>query len=281
MIVVQWQKIKRLLWGKGMKRFFHVVLILFFLFEFYLFTRLYLFVSCVIPTYSMDPAIKAGDYIYVSQLIPGCRSLSEDKDDPGLLTAGRLAGLRPVRRNDVVVFNFPYAENPERMVLSLKEFYCKRCVALPGDTFSIDGEGVYRVKNCLDTLGNYRAQRAFGARPGTPAAGFRPVYLPRAGDELAIDSVNYAQYRKCIEYETRKNIRLREGTVYLDGEPISRYRFRSNYYFMAGDNVADSYDSRFWGILPEDFIVGVARFIWFSRDPSNRQIRWNRMFTGL
>lgn len=281
MIAVKLDKLKRILTGKGMKRFFHIVLFLFFIFEFYLFTRLYIFVSCVIPTYSMDPTIKAGDYIYVTQLIPGSRSLSDDKEHPGLLTAGRLYGLRSVRRNDVVVFNFPYAENPEKMVLSLKEFYCKRCVAVPGDTFLIDNQGIYRVANCPDTLGNYRAQCAFGARPGTPAAGFKPVYLPRAGDELPIDSANYAQYRKCIEYETHRNVTLRRDTVFIGGLPVSRYRFRQNYYFMAGDNVADSYDARFWGLLPEDFIVGVARFIWFSRDPSSRQVRWNRMFTGL
>lgn len=273
-------RLKRFFTGKGMKRFLYTVLYLFFAFELYLFARLYLFVSCVIPTYSMEPAIRAGDYIYVSQLIPGTRSLSEDRDHPERLIADRYKGLRAIRRNDVVVFNFPYSENPEKMTLSLKEFYCKRCVALPGDTFSIE-QGIYRVRNCPDTLGDYRAQRAYAPKAKPPVAGFRPVYIPRAGDTLPLDSAHYAVYRRYIEYETQKSVALRNDTVYLDGQPAERYRFRQNYYFMAGDNVADSYDSRFWGLLPEDFIVGVARFVWFSQTPGNGKIRWDRIFTAL
>ena len=77
---------------------------------------------------------------------------------------------------------------------------------------------------------------------------------------------------------------LPDGRVLLNGQPAADYTFRMNYYWMMGDNRHNSADSRFWGFVPEDHIVGRASFIWLSLDaqksfPSN--IRWNRLFTKV
>lgn len=227
-----------------------VLLTVFLLFQCYVLARLYLFTSCVIPTYSMAPTLLPGDYIITSLRIPGRRIWEEDGD--GHQVIRREKGVREVRKGDVVVFNFPYSSDTNTMKLESKLYYCKRCVGIPGEAY----EWKLQSKK-------------------------HHVYLPCAGDELPIDSLNYGAYRKCIEYETGARL-IRAGNVILLGDSIIHaYRFSRNYYFMCGDNVTDSYDSRFWGILPKDFILGVGRFIWFSRDKENGKIRRERIMRKI
>lgn len=220
------------------------------LFELYVMARLYLFASCHIPTGSMTPALVGGDYIIVSLRIPGRRVWQADEG--GRYTIERKPGVREVRVGDVVVFNFPYARDGEKMILCNDVYYCKRCVALPGQ--------------------EYRWQD-FGRE--------RTIRLPAKGETFALDSTNLPDYRKCIEYETQKQVSWRNDSVWLGDSLISRYRFRHDYYFMRGDNVNDSYDSRFWGMLPEDFILGVGKFIWFSCQQETGEIRWERIFRNI
>ncbi|WP_294629536.1 signal peptidase I [uncultured Bacteroides sp.] len=226
------------------------LLVLFVLFQCYVLARLYLFASCVIPTCSMSPTLLGGDYIITSLQIPGRRIWEEDSC--GHFSIRREEGIHKVRKGDVVVFNFPYSSDVDRMKLESKVFYCKRCVGVPGETYTWEWD-----------------------------AGKSRIYLPCAGEELPIDSTNYENYRKCIEYETGTRL-VRSGRMVLLGDSvIHSYRFRNNYYFMCGDNYFDSYDSRFWGMLPEDFILGVGRFIWFSRDKESGKVRWSRMFKKI
>lgn len=224
------------------------------LFLVYVFIRWYWLVSCSIPTYSMSPTLTRGDYIIASMQIPGRRVYEEIPSRPGHYSVTRKKGTREIQKGDVVVFNFPYTESKERMKLDNKVYYCKRCVALPGETHQW-------------TLGHNQSTQ---------------IYIPLIGDVIPIDTTNYNDYAKCIEYETGKTTRIdKEGKIYLADSVLQSYRFRHNYYFMAGDNVGDSYDSRFWGLLPDDFILGVGHFIWFSQDRETKQIRWKRMFKKL
>lgn len=240
--------------GKYMKTilkcFGKVTLLIFLAFQLYVLARLYLFASCIIPTYSMSPTLQSGDYIIASFQVPGRRIWEED--EKGNLMVRREKGIRNVCKNDVVVFNFPYAQCKDSMILSNDLFYCKRCVALPGEDYQWEWNG---KMHC--------------------------VYLPRAGDKLLLDSVNIETYRKSIEYETKRKITRQGNIICIDDSVINTYCFRHNYYFMCGDNIYDSYDSRFWGILPDDFILGVGQFIWFSKEPDTAQIRWNRMLKKI
>lgn len=226
------------------------ILTLIFLFNLYVLARIYLFASCVIPTTSMMPTLISGDYIIASLRIPGSREW--DEDGKGGYNIRREWKKRDVRTGDVVVFNFPYARDKNRMVLCNDVFYCKRCVATPGEDYQWTWKG--KTHN---------------------------LYLPAQGDEIRMDSLSAKDYRRCIEYETHQQVSLRGDTVLLGDSVIQTYRFRLNYYFMRGDNTSSSYDSRFWGPVPEDFILGVGKFIWFSRDRKTGEIRWERIFRGI
>jgi signal peptidase I len=259
--------------------------------------RVFLLASFVVPTWSMSPTLIAGDYIFVNKMIPGPRIFrSWDFLKNGDFSMKRLKGYRKIRRNDVTVFNFPYS-NPHRLELDFNVFYAKRCIAVPGDTLLIDN-GIYRVKNLADTLGYYPGQKQLSETPkeqfpphiyncfpdtvyGWNILNFGPLYIPGENDTVAIDTMNIRLYRKLIEYETQQPVEVREGQVFIASQPVNGYVFQQNYYFMAGDHVRDSRDSRYWGLLPEDHIVGKAFVIWKSKDRKTNKWRWNRFFNTL
>lgn len=115
---------------------------------------------------------------------------------------------------------------------------------------------------------------------------FGPLYVPKAGDIITLDTVNYWIYERVIRtYELNQSFEMRDGKFYLNGNPITQYTFKQDYYFMMGDNRHNSADSRFWGFVPHDHIVGKALFIWLSLDPNEsnilNKIRWKRLFNGI
>ena len=122
-----------------------------------------LLVTCIasfkIPSDSMEPTLLAGDNILVNKCVMGGRLFNiwdalEDKE----INISRLPGLGKVKRNDVLVFNFPYLEQRwDSIAFRVMKYYVKRCVALPGDTFEIR-KGHYKVRGCTSILGNVEAQ---------------------------------------------------------------------------------------------------------------------------
>jgi signal peptidase I len=110
---------------------------------------------------------------------------------------------------------------------------------------------------------------------------FGPLYLPVKGDVIEMSPKYVALYRNAIEWEQKKKLFLRGDTILLNDSVIRTYRFKENYYFVAGDKVMNSQDSRYWGLLPEPFIVGKAVRIWKSVDRETDRIRWNRIFKKI
>ena len=107
---------------------------------------------------------------------------------------------------------------------------------------------------------------------------FGPLSVPAAGSTVELTTANLPLYRRIIEAYEGNDLEIREGKIYINGEAASNYTFRMDYYFMMGDNRHNSADSRFWGFVPEDHIIGKPRLIWLSVDKEYGKIRWNRMF---
>ena len=286
------QKIRRIL-----KTTFQGIIVLLISVVLALLLRIFLFASFKVPSQSMFPAIEAGENILVNKLIPGPRVYKNfGFRDGKKAETRRFKGVRAIKRNDVLVFNFPYTEGLNKIEMDLSVNYVKRCVAIPGDTFYIEN-GIYKVKNVSETLGCFAHQQqvsrtqSFYFKTGIYQCfphdtihynwnikDFGPLYIPKKGDQLKIDTINYRLYKNLIEYETDKKIQLAQGQIYLGDQLLDTYSFRMNYYFMAGDQVLDSKDSRYWGLLPEDHIIGKAWLIWKSQDPHTKKFRWKRFF---
>ena len=87
------------------------------------------------------------------------------------------------------------------------------------------------------------------------------MYIPRKDDISKIRALDAAVYKVMLEWETGKEITWdwEKNEAYADGKQITRHKWQHNYYFMAGDNVMNSCDSRYWGVVPEEYIVGVVQ----------------------
>ena len=96
-----------------------------------------------------------------------------------------------------------------------------------------------------------------------------------------MDSTAVKLYRNLIEWEQKEKLTFQGKEIFLGDSLIHEYRFRENYYFMGGDYMENSKDSRYWGLLPEPYIVGVATMIWKSVDKSTGKIRWDRVMKKI
>lgn len=327
----------------------------------------------VIPTPSMEHSLLVGDYLFVSKLHYGPRTPKTPLQIPLThrriwgtqipsyldwiqLPQYRLPSFTKVKRNDVVVFNYP---EELQYPLDLRENYIKRCVAVGGDTLIIRDakiyvnseeipfpEGVqfsYAIstsesvrERVFEQIGVWEVNRIPGygyyinASPQqaeelaklnfvnsvTPSPNlsnrsietiteidverdifpkaaqlpwnknfYGPLWIPAKGATITLTEENLARYAFTIEnYEGLKDVYMKEGKLFIDGKQVTEYTFKQNYYFMMGDNRHNSLDSRYWGFVPEDHVVGKALFIWMSMDPNKplfKRIRWRRIFNGI
>lgn len=107
---------------------------------------------------------------------------------------------------------------------------------------------------------------------------FEAFWVPKKGETIQLTPHNIAWYERVIEAYELHDLEQKEDGVYIDGVKTDTYTFEMDYYWMMGDNRYNSADSRVWGFVPEDHIVGKASMVWFSKDP-NSGVRWDRLFT--
>lgn len=107
---------------------------------------------------------------------------------------------------------------------------------------------------------------------------YGPIWIPAKGAKLTLTAQNYPIYERVIRVYEHNDFYQRDGKFWLNGQPVTQYTFQMNYYWMMGDNRHGSQDSRYWGFVPEDHVVGEAALIWMSWDHG---VRWSRLFKKI
>ena len=111
---------------------------------------------------------------------------------------------------------------------------------------------------------------------------YGPVWIPKKGESIRLTMDNIAVYERPIRVYEGNSLKVENGKIFINGKEANSYTFQMDYYWMMGDNRHNSADSRYWGFVPEDHVVGKPIFIWWSSDPDRHGIsgiRWNRLFS--
>ena len=159
-------------------------------------------------------------------------------------------------------YNIPLTQKVKEGLAARKDIV-KSIKILPGD----DAGGLYPVNKLT----------------GWTTDNYGPVWIPKKGETIDLTLENLPIYERCIHAYEGNDLQVKNGKIYINGKETNQYTFKMDYYWMMGDNRHNSADSRFWGFVPEDHIVGKPIFIWLSLDPDrgwlDGKIRWNRLFS--
>ncbi|NML63848.1 signal peptidase I [Hymenobacter sp. RP-2-7] len=142
--------------------------------------------------------------------------------------------------------------------------------------------GVLPANTLFPDAADFHVSGALSAAPrGWQLDNYGPLPVPKKGQTIQLTPANAAIYYKIVsQYEHNQGITWQNGMIAQHGRPLTSYTIKQNYYFMMGDNRHNSEDSRFWGFVPEDHVVGKAVLVWFSLDPYAdllHKIRWSRL----
>ena len=119
--------------------------------------------------------------------------------------------------------------------------------------------------------------------PNTNVDNYGPIWIPKKGATVTLSQSNIALYRRIISvYEKNTLKETKDGKFIINGQETNKYTFKMDYYWMMGDNRHNSEDSRVWGFVPHDHVVGKPLFIWFSTKEGSmsKGINWGRIFTS-
>jgi signal peptidase I len=203
--------------------------------------------------------------------------------------------------NDLIIFDFPAKKLFDGTII--EEKFVKRIVACPGDTLQIIAKEIFVNNKKLDLPNTIISIKADMREKNEPEEGifppgkkwnrdfYGPLVIPKKGDTISVTPKNMKEWQNTIVLDHGANDLREEGSVVtLDNMPIREYVFQHDHYFVIGDNMDISRDSRYFGLVNDEMIIGKVLFIYWSMDPNKiaegplgflSGIRSNRMFGGV
>lgn len=243
-----------------------------------------------IPTGSMENTILIGDFVLVNKFIYGSSSPRYIPFTEVELPYFTLPAIREPKKGDIVVFEFPGNKDllkPTEPGVN----YVKRCIGTPGDTVQVIDKVVFVNGQEFWIPPHIRYQKPFAKPKGLTEPrifpkgmpwnedNYGPLVIPKKGYKIPLTPQNVEQWRTLIDREYGKRVvAVKDNTVTIEGVPVRFYSFKKDYFFMMGDNRDDSLDSRFWGFVPRDAVIGQAFITLFSWD---RDIPFTDLFRLL
>jgi signal peptidase I len=261
--------------------------------------KIFLFEAYRIPTGSMEETLLVGDFLLVTKFTYGPTTPRNVPFTDIRLPYVKLPGFKDPKRGDIIVFDWPGEQN--EIMPDVVTNYIKRCVGLPGDTIRIIDKKLFVNGQPFPDPPNVRYSAAITNMNNTriyprgmnwTEDNYGPVVIPKEGDVVKIDSTNYMQWAGFMRKEGHK-VEFRENRNLIIDDvqaPNNEYRVERDYLFMMGDNRNNSLDSRFWGFMPTENIVGEAFMIYWSWNPDISifdffrlmgTVRWNRIGTFI
>jgi signal peptidase I len=251
-----------------------------------------------VPTGSMENEIMTGDWLLVNKFVFGGTTPKTIPLTNTKIPSFKLPALWNVERNDVVVFVHPgYRDEVEAAKFA---YFAKRCIAVAGDTLRIVGRAVYVNGNLvsmprnmkLDFPAEIRSPQFVDPRIFPKGAPFNedfygPIVIPKKGDIINITADNYERWDTFIKREGH-SFDFRNGKAFIDGAEQGSYTVQRDYIFGMGDHRDNSLDSRYWGFIPVESVVGTPMIVYWSWDPDRdlldivnkiASIRWSRLGT--
>jgi signal peptidase I len=233
----------------------------------------------------MVPSLLPGDYILVSKIIFGSRLLRLKK----LLVEKkveyiRTRGLCKFKKGDVLVFNFPrYSTLNDSYPNMYGSCIVKRCYGLPASCVII--RNVVTKDQQIREIENGKLCSEEDLFPHDTTlhwtlSNYGPIYVPARGQSVVLTNKNFFWYKDLLRYEN-SDYKIENNMPESNSIPLKSYTFQHDYFFMLGDNLYQSQDSRYWGFVPDYNIIGKAVMILISLDPDIqvlKKFRINRFF---
>ena len=231
--------------------------------------------SFEVPTGSMENEIMTGDFLLVNKFVFGGTTPRTVPLTNIKIPSFKFPALWNVERGDVIVFVFP--GNREEVEAPEFAYYLKRCVAVAGDTLQI----VNRVLSVNGKVMGYPRNVQFDTQEIHPPGAaqrmifpkgtdwnednYGPIRIPKKGDVIKLDQRNYERWATFIEREGH-SFEFLDGKCNVDGHATATYTVGRDYVFGMGDHRDNSLDSRYWGFIPRENLVGTPLVVYWSWD---------------
>lgn len=263
--------------------------------------KLFLFDAYKIPTGSMNDTLLAGDFIIVNKAAYSFSTPSQVPFTNIGIKPHSILDYRKPSVGDVIVFQFPGSQN--ELYPQTPVNYIKRVIGTPGDTVRlinkkvfINGFELIEPPGIILDSDNIKPadltdKRIFPAGAQWNGDNYGPIIVPEKNMTVPINAANINFWKDVINREYGKKVVSEEGSVInIAGIPARHYTFKKDHYFVLGDNRDDSMDSRYWGFVPRDAIIGEAFIIYWSltsefsfSSPGNfyQSVRFDRLFKKI